>query len=62
MVRKSSGVVLFDSSLGGLTLADQFLQVGVTTELFSLFLRLEHVYHKTAAFMGLENRNSTASN
>ena len=27
VVRKSSGAVLFDSSLGGLTLADQFLQV-----------------------------------
>jgi len=28
VVRKSSGAVLFDSSLGGLTLADQFLQIG----------------------------------
>ena len=27
VVRKSSGAVLFDTSLGGLTLADQFLQV-----------------------------------
>ena len=61
MVRKSSGAVLFDSSLGGLTLADQFLQVELA-ELLSSFLRLEHVCPKTAAFMDLENRNSTASN
>ena len=27
VIRRSSGAVLFDSSLGGLTLADQFLQV-----------------------------------
>jgi hypothetical protein len=27
VVRQSTGTVLFDSSLGGLTLADQFLQV-----------------------------------
>jgi len=29
VTRKSSGTVLFDSSLGGLTFADQFLQIGI---------------------------------
>ena len=28
VIRKSTGTVLFDSSLGGLTLADQYLQIG----------------------------------
>ena len=29
VIRKSTGTVLFDTSLGGLTLADQFLQLAV---------------------------------
>jgi hypothetical protein len=29
VVRKSSGVAVFDSSLGGLTFADQFIQIGI---------------------------------
>ena len=29
VIRKSTGIVLFDSSLGGLTLTEQFLQIGV---------------------------------
>ena len=61
VVRKSSGAVLFDSGLGGLTLADQFLQVGLPPEILSSFIRLEYVCPKTAAFMDSENRNSTAS-
>jgi hypothetical protein len=29
VVRKSSGTVVFDTSLGGLTFADQFIQIGI---------------------------------
>ena len=40
MVRKSSGAVLFDSGLGGLTLADQFLQVELPLSSFKLISQI----------------------
>ena len=61
ITRKSTGTVIFDSSLGGLTLADQFLQIGAKIPSSNVFGLGEHEHHSLRHNMSWSSWGNTVT-